>query len=349
MSDLQFVTNAITKAERRTGPDGREYLVAPGVALVAGVVGDEYVPAEEIAKAAFGFNGRPLPLFHPMEGGHYVSANSPDMDSKLSVGRFWNASFDGEKLRGEYWIDIAKAQAMGGEALMLLQALQSNRQVETSTAYGRDLGATPGEYEGKAYAGIARNLVPDHVAVLVNERGKCSIADGCGLLANSCGCGCTSGNQSIKENMMDKNKQPGTEPAEGTEQAPEVAVNAAELATVNAELATVKGELSKISALLSDLGGVEKVREIIQLAHANSQAMAANAKREKDGLINALVGNSRCAFGKADLEKFDIEALGKLAQSLQPVDYSGRTFAANRLEVEPDELVELEELMKEAK
>lgn len=145
---------------------------------------------------------------------------------------------------------------------------------------------------------------------------------------------------------MDENKQPVNEPAEGKAQAQDVAVNAAELATVNSELATVKGELSKISALLSDLGGVEKVREIIQLAHANSQAMAANAKREKDSLISALVGNSRCAFGKADLEKFDIEALGKLAQSLQPVDYSGRTFAANRLEVEPNELVNLEELME---
>lgn len=528
MNKLQFTTNAITKAEKRTGPDGREYLVAPGVALIAGVVGNEYVPAEEIAKVTFGFNGRPLPLHHPMQGDSYISANSPELDSTLSVGRFWAASFDGEKLRGEYWVDVAKAQAIGGEALALLTALQSNRQVETSTAYGRDFDPTPGEWNGKPYAGIARNLVPDHVAVLVNERGKCSLADGCGLLANSCGCGCSpqvaaneskvdgaiktgimiafylspeaanrlaldagslpAGSEPItpsqmhvtlaylgktdevqlneldvtrqlldfsrcapsvrarvggvgifnkdndgkhalwaqvdsafltewrrqlvsslyfpvandysftphvtlayvpgddpvtmpvlpeqelifdavalswgnkttifplqgeaipvvnsnKENTMDENKQPGTEPAtnaEGQEAAK------ADVLAVNAELATVKTQLGEVVKLISDLGGVEKVREVIQLANANAQAMAANAKREKDALIAALVGNSRCVFSKEDLLKFDIDALGKLAASLQPLDYSGRSFAANRRE-EAQELVDLEDLIGEGK
>lgn len=349
--ELQFVANAITKAAERTGPDGRAYLVAPGVALVVGVVGNEFVPAEEIAKAAFGFNGRPLPLFHPMVGDQYISANSPELHNQLSVGHFWNAVFDGSKLRGEYWVDIAKATAMGGDALAILQALQANKQIETSTAYGRDFDPTPGEYQGKAYTGIARNLVPDHVAVLVNEQGKCSIRDGCGLLANSCTC---SSEENMKDEEKDKAEALKVEPEKVV---PPPVVNAASavvtpdpLLAVNAELAATKTALGEFAKFFSDLGGVEKVRDIIQLANANSQAMAANAKREKDLLISALVGNSRCAFSKTDLEKLDIDYLGKLAASLQPVDYSGRALAINwQAPSSDDELVDLEELYKEAK
>jgi len=398
MNELQFVTNALTKAMQRTGPDGREYLVAPGVAIVAGVVGNEFVPPDEIAKAAFGFSGRPLPLYHPMQGNDYISANSPELESKLSVGKFWNATFDGDKLRGEYWIDIAKAQAMGGEAVELLKRLQSNQQIETSTAYGRDFDPTPGTYNGKPYAGIARNLVPDHVAVLVNERGKCSIADGCGLLANAeseamdtseaptqaeitpteapvtvatvdCGCQSPQGDNDtnlVTEDVnMSKDKevqaaveQPVAVPV-ANDKAPEkptvavnsddkaIAANAEQLVVVNAELSALKGQISEFATLINDLGGVEKVRDILQTTHANLQAMAANAKREKDMLINQLVGNARCAFRKVDLEKFDIEALSKLAMSLQPADYSARGFSANRMP-EAEELLTLDELNKQA-
>lgn len=375
MSDFHFVTNTITRATRRTGPDGREYLVAPGVALVAGVVGNEYVPASEIAKAAFGFNGRPLPLSHPMLGDEYISANSPEQHHAASIGQFWNATFDGTKLKGEYWIDVAKAQAMGGDALALLQRLEANQQVETSTAYGRDFDATPGNFNGKSYTGIARNLVPDHVAVLISEQGKCSISDGCGLLANACTC---SGQTLPSETIINSNlevvqmskdtevktaAEPVVEPVakaeapvvEKVEKAEAkqpvvnaVAANSEQFVAVNAELAATKAALTTITNMISDLGGVDKVRETLQLAGANAQAMAANAKREKEILVSALISNARCAFSRDDLGKFDIDALGKFAQSLQPVDYSGRSFAANNA-ITADELVDLEELDKEAK
>lgn len=122
--------------------------------------------------------------------------------------------------------------------------------------------------------------------------------------------------------------------------------NSDQLIAVNAELSALKGQLNGVISLLNDLGGVEKVRDILQTTHANLQAMAANANREKTMLINQLIGNARCAFRKVDLEKFDIEALSKLAQSLQPADYSARGFSANRLP-EAEELMTLDELNKE--
>lgn len=549
-NELKFVANTIARATERTGPDGRLYLVAPGVALVVGVVGNEFVPSEEIAKAAFGFNGRPLPLYHPMVGNEYVSCNSPELHNQLSIGNFWGATFDGSKLKGEYWIDIAKAQAMGGDALAVLQALQANKQIETSTAYGRDFDATPGEYQGKPYVGIARNLVPDHVAVLVSERGKCSIKDGCGLLANTlianCDCqktpwlatndsavedqvrtgimvafylsptaatqlvtavdGLPAGSEQVpldqmhvtlaylgktddpstrsgevseldvmqqlasfakyapvvraqvggiglfsqdndgkqalwaqvdspflvdwrnqlcsylpgsvandhsctphitlayvptgqpielaapqpqelifdavalswgnkttifplqgeavpitnsEDSMKDKEvaaaetvvvepvKEPAKTEAKSTPVAGELlvanAANADQLIAVNAELASLKAQIADFAGLIAGIGGVDKMRDILTTTSANLQAMAANASREKNALINQLVGNARCAFKRSDLEKFDIDALGKLALSLQPADYSARSFAANR-QPETQKLVSLKEL-----
>ena len=41
-----------------------------------------------------------------------------------------------------------------------------------------------GDWNGKAYVGIARNYRPDHLAILPDMKGACSIADGAGLCRN---------------------------------------------------------------------------------------------------------------------------------------------------------------------
>lgn len=518
MTELQFTVNALSVATRRKGADGREYLVAPGVAMVAGVLGNELVEANEIRRVAAGFAGRPIPLGHPKDAnGQYISANSPDIHEASNLGYFWNARFEDDKLKGEYWIDLAKAQRMGGRAMMLVNRLEAGQPVETSTAYLRDFDPMPGVFNGKPYTGIARNLVPDHIAALDGEIGKCSIKDGCGLLANSaggCSCGCVhanavaddaertgimvafqvpesvasllalsadqlpEGSEPLAPNQlhvtlcylgktdevrftemetlrqlltfaqrapvvratiggigrfnndndgknalyaqvdsaalmewqerlaswlevsqehgytphitlayipadvaydmtppdkldivfdsvilswgnkttrfplqgevvnsevedMSKDKETPVENPTGQEPAKvDVAFDPAMIANaVQAAVAPLTAKLADYEKLFSDLGGVDKVREVIQLANANNQAMAANARREKNNLVTALVGNARCAFSKDELEKFDIESLSKLAQSLQPVDYSGRGIT--RLAANADEWEDL--------
>lgn len=366
MTELQFVTNSITQAQHRTGPDGRAYLVAPGTIIVEGVLGNELLLASEFGRHPQGWAGRPLPLLHPQADGHYVSANSPDLVERVSVGYFYNPTVTGNKLQGEYWVDVEKARRLGGEAQELLARLEANQKIETSTAYFRDFDPTPGTWNGKQYAGIARNIVPDHVAVLVNEIGNCSIADGCGLLANSCGCG---GVETVTvDNVQDSQpvvveteaeqvtNQEGVAMSEKTEvtanteaaaekvektAAPVVVQDDSAVVAVNAKVAELSTELDGYRKFFSDLGGFETVRETLQLAKANAQAMAANARREKDGLIASLTTNARCEFSKEDLEKMDIEQLGKLSRSLMQVDYSGRGIAANRRQPAVDELVEL--------
>lgn len=237
MSDLQFVTNTITKAEQRTGPDGRQYLVAPGVAIVEGVLGNELVLAEDFGRHAQGWAGRPLVVDHPERDGRNISANSPETLEAMAIGHFWNPRVDGNRLVGEYWFDVEKMQRLGGDAQQIMQALRANRAIEESTAYFRDLDRRAGEWNGKPYTGIARNIVPDHVAVLANKIGKCSLADGCGVLVNSegaCGCGCgghvneqndvaSSGDQSVPEQMDSIENDSGDTMSKTTE---EVQVNA---------------------------------------------------------------------------------------------------------------------------
>lgn len=159
--------------------DGRSHLVVPVVALIAGVLNQEYVPAAEIAASVAQWNDTPVPFEHPRERGVPISARQPAVLERAVAGRFYGANIgpDG-RLRGEMWLDVAKATSLGyAETLALLEA---GAPVEVSTAYFRDLETVAGDFNGKPYIGIARNLRPDHLALLPHGQGACSWQDGCG-------------------------------------------------------------------------------------------------------------------------------------------------------------------------
>ena len=161
--------------------NGREYAVAPVVAMVAGVRNGELLPADELGKFVTAWEGRPVPLHHPEDAdGDYVTANSPDIIESAVIGSFFNARMEGSALKGELWLDVAKAQQLGGDARMALNRLEAGEVMEVSIAYFCDFESAAGEYGGESYSAIQRNLRPDHVALLPDEIGACSVADGCG-------------------------------------------------------------------------------------------------------------------------------------------------------------------------
>ena len=60
--------------------DDSSYLVAQAVAIIAGVLNDHLVSAEDIAEVLPSFQGIPIPLNHPMNHwGEPISANSPEV------------------------------------------------------------------------------------------------------------------------------------------------------------------------------------------------------------------------------------------------------------------------------
>ena len=170
----------VNRLERRT-LDGREYAVAPVVAMIAGVRNGELVPADELGKFVGAWEGRPIPLRHPEDGeGRHVTANAPEIIEASVLGSFFGAHMDGDALKGELWLDVAKAQKLGGDALLALNRLEAGQVMEVSIAYFCDFEQAAGEFGGERYTAIQRNLRPDHVALLPDEIGSCSVADGCG-------------------------------------------------------------------------------------------------------------------------------------------------------------------------
>lgn len=198
MLTLQFSGNATTGQVKEITHAGRRYLVSPVVALREGILNGVMVSAAEFSKFASSWQGRPIPIAHPRADGLPTSANTPDIWANDVLGHFWNVAIDGGALKGEIWIDLDKAQMMGERATTIVNRLRANQPLEVSTGYFCEMEATAGSYNGKAYGGIARNIRPDHLAILPDELGACSWADGCGTPRVNADCGCK-GDQFMEE------------------------------------------------------------------------------------------------------------------------------------------------------
>jgi hypothetical protein len=183
--DVQLTVAAGYKT-RREMFDGREHLVVPVVALMQGVVHAmnakcaEFVPAEELRVR--GWNGRPVFLNHPVDAtGAPVSGNDPKILEKQRIGWVQNTKVRSQKLLMEAWLDIERCEKI---APTLLARVEADEPIEISVGVFTDTDDDAGEYAGKRYAGVWRDLVPDHLAILDEEHvGACSIDMGCGVRA----------------------------------------------------------------------------------------------------------------------------------------------------------------------
>lgn len=179
---MRFVALSLASGVRREMFQGREHLVVPVVALVEGVLNSELVLADEFAKSIHGWNGRPVVYRHPYRRGVPISANAtPEVADAHQIGHLFNARMEGSKFVAEMWIDLERAKALGEEVMERVIAMERGDPVEVSTGYFAELEPVNGEYNGKPYSGIQRNILPDHLAVLAkDEIGACSWEDGCG-------------------------------------------------------------------------------------------------------------------------------------------------------------------------
>lgn len=211
---------------RRDTFDGCDHLVVPVVAVRSQVLGNEFLPADEIQRTVKHemWEGRPLTLGHPMERGQFVSVNQEFLDRR-GIGHLFNVEWDPRKeaMKGEAWVDI---QAANDKRPGLVETLEDadpdEPVVEVSTGYVASLEPRLGQTdEGERFNGIQRNLVPNHLAFLFGQEGKCSIEDGCGAprmnareegVFAACTCG---GHLGPTFNALDQARQPdfdGTAP-----------------------------------------------------------------------------------------------------------------------------------------
>lgn len=178
----RIITN-LTGLVRNEKLEGKDCLVVPMVMIVEGVLngsgGPLYYPAEELAKVPAVWNHKPVVVYHPTMGDQPISACDPATINAYKVGVILNTKWDGKRLSAEAWLNPDRLELVDKR---VSDAINANQMMEVSTGLFTDNEATPGVFNGIAYNGVARNLRPDHLAILPDQIGACSIADGAGLL-----------------------------------------------------------------------------------------------------------------------------------------------------------------------
>jgi hypothetical protein len=184
IAPIQRLTVNFSGRVRRDVMRGRAYLVAPMTLINPGVLngskGPLLYPPDEIAKNPGQWNGVPITVYHPHRLGQPVSAAEPGVLDAQGVGEVRNATSNG-KLRAEGWFDVAKIRRVNP---VIYRRLLANEQIELSTGLYTDNVDQSGTFNGRQYVAVARNYRPDHLAILPDQVGACSVSDGCGVLVN---------------------------------------------------------------------------------------------------------------------------------------------------------------------
>ena len=134
---LLTVNTALTVRPQRLQRNQQDYLVAPCVMLVAGVLNQGFVTNEAIVPADW--NHVPIVVSHPQDtDGMPVSARSPEVLGTCGIGQVFHAHL-GQGLRanhavaslvGELWTNLADAARCGGEATQAVQMLDNQQPLE---------------------------------------------------------------------------------------------------------------------------------------------------------------------------------------------------------------------------
>lgn len=165
--------------------DGISYKVVPVVLMQEGVHNGNHGPiyhsAEELGKVVDSWNGIPITVTHPQVEEAYVPANSPEILQEFGVGRVFNTFLDGKQLKAEAWLEETKIT----EYENLNDRVDNGEIVEVSVGVYSDEVEQEGVWNDENFTAIAVNHIPEHLALLPNETGACSVADGCGLRVNN--------------------------------------------------------------------------------------------------------------------------------------------------------------------
>ena len=183
----------------------REYLAAPAVLIVCGVLNGGLITEDELDPEMW--NGTIITVNHPMDSqGRAISARSPGVTAQQAVGHVYNAmlgigSRQGQpvaSLCAELWLDIETMKALGAEAFQALQMVESQTPMDVSTGFYSVAEPVSGSMYGQDYTEIHHNIRPDHLALLPNGTGACSWSEdggGCGVprfhAKDACECGGT--------------------------------------------------------------------------------------------------------------------------------------------------------------
>lgn len=225
--------------------DGDRYLVAKNVAIVRPQsLSNGYVPEKSVANSVeqentyggTGWDGLPATLNHARNlpehswydparpKGQPVVAANVNAEREIGVGQLENDRYDGEYVRVDIAVNADEAEAMGGEAADVVDALENEESLDVSTHYvGAEL--PPGEYDGEQRDRAEAIVAPDALALLPNKPGQCSVEDGCGIDAGPTSAPLATTANDLTVTVNTGHSDDGVSPKDGQ---PEASANATE-------------------------------------------------------------------------------------------------------------------------
>jgi hypothetical protein len=151
-------------------------------------------PAAELSEGVASLEGKPAPAGHPKNAaGQFISALNGEALAAAWMGSYCrNARHEGGRTLVDIVVNEAQARAHPDGAKMVdrLDAAINGSNVEdihVSTGLLARMLSVNGESRGKKYSKVATGIEYDHLAILLNEQGAGTPADGVGMFLNAAG------------------------------------------------------------------------------------------------------------------------------------------------------------------
>lgn len=143
----------------------------------------DLLPADEIQNSIRSWGYTPVTVGHPSDRGRKLDATHPEVVEDEAVGHFMEPKYDrsDNALVGNVylkckWLDN---HARGEE---IVKRINNGETLEVSTSYfAPGTERVNGQHDGQKYNRIQRDIQPNHFAILLDEKGNCSVEEGCGL------------------------------------------------------------------------------------------------------------------------------------------------------------------------
>ncbi len=176
------VTAAVkNKSIREETINGRKVLVVPSATMPADIVmnGVKY-PRAVIQASLESLDRAPAPCGHPKLNGQYLSARDPEAINHFHVGA-WNANvrWEGDRILLDKVIDVEIA-GQSEQGKRLLNAIAQGKPISTSTG----LLAEVDTVQASDHEKVAKSILFDHDAILLDEPPAATPEQGVGMLVN---------------------------------------------------------------------------------------------------------------------------------------------------------------------
>lgn len=183
----QVRVNVTTKVNRdkirREKVNGRDSIIVPSATLPDNVIMNNIMyPADEIAGSYETLENTPAPFGHPEdESGNFLSAATGPGMNGFYIGAYnVNVRREGGRVLLDKVIDVETAEALPN-GQRVLNAIEKGEPIHTSTGLLCEIEEA-GDNADCEY--IARNMLFDHDAILLDEPGAATPDQGVGMLVN---------------------------------------------------------------------------------------------------------------------------------------------------------------------